>query len=205
MNRRVFAMGLVLVSLVGGAPSQTTAQMAKPRPGSTHGVPVEVVRTPADARIPAPADLDETTMPREFVESFLVALAAHDPGLVYDTYLDVTFRRQVPRESFVKRMGQLTDVVGDLQKLAVMYLRQDNGAGPTPDHGRAKYILIFDHDPKVEVKVEFLRANDGAWRITDYSLDSPALARLYAEPSRADDDDAARAPQPEVPPAPRRR
>ena len=176
------AAGLFLV-VVGGVAAQTRP----PAQRSYRGTPVASTREPGDAAIPGPGDLTPETQPRAFVESFLVALVQEEQDLVYDAYLDASFRQQVQREAFTRVMGELTSVLGPLENLSVRYLRQDNANGPLPDRGYADYVLAFERDPNVDMHVEFERVADRHWKVTDYSLASAQLLRFQQARAAAEE------------------
>lgn len=167
----------------------------------------EAVRKPDDPRIPLPGDLGPGTDPRLFVESFIVSLADRTPKRVYETYLNDEFRGRFSEQQFIDSVLDLRRAAGPLQRLAVRYLREENGRYEGRDGGHADYVLVFERDPRVDIRVEFRRDGDGLWRVLDYSLQSPLLDRLAqarAEAARgtAPPSEAAEGRPPSSPPEP---
>lgn len=207
MKGRIVPGMLAAIVLAGIACMSRAAVQSEAGPQRrSRGTPVKASRAFDDPMIPSPEELGPDTPARAFVESFLVALAGRQQGEVYDLYLDKRFQVQVSRESFVRHMDELTKVLGQLDRLAVVYFRQDNEDGPLPDRGRADYVLVFERDPRVDAHVEFERGGDRLWRVTNYSLNSPLLERLYRARSAAgageQDEDAGTRSEAPRPPSP---
>jgi len=98
--------------------------------------------------------------------------------MVYDTYMHTLFTDKVTRDAFVADAGKVRRTVGSLERLAVMYLREDNAIYDGADGGFADYLLIFQRDPQVRAHVEFRRAGDGLWRVSGYTVGSAQAERL---------------------------
>jgi hypothetical protein len=169
------AGALLLVLGIGVAPAQRQFDTDVKRPVSK---PSPAALTPDDPIIPAPGELSRETDSRRFVESFLVALFQEDLGLVYDTYLHSLYTDVVTKEAFAADVGKVRGLLGPLDRLAVMYLREDNAVYAGADGGYAEFLMLFQRDPQVTVHVEFRRAGDGMWSVSRYMIKSVLAENL---------------------------
>ena len=71
-----------------------------------------------------------------------------------------------------------------------------------PDRGQANYVLVFDRDGRVDAHVEFVRADDGLWKVTTYALDSPQLERFYQAHTAASAGEPGPDSEKDAPPSP---
>lgn len=173
---RVAATGALLLVLGIGV---TSAQTEFDRDVSRgQGRRSTAAVTPDDPIIPAPGELTAGTDSRRFTESFLVALFGDDLGMVYDTYMHALFTGKVSGDAFLADVEKVRGTVGPLERLAVMYLREENAAYDGADGGFADYLLVFQRDPQVKAHVEFRRAGDGLWKVSGYSVGSAQADRL---------------------------
>jgi hypothetical protein len=175
LARPVVAGALLLTMGIGLAAAQTAGQTGSQR---TQGRRTTAAITPDDPIIPGPDELSVETDSRLFVESFLVALFQEDLGLVYDTYLHSLFTDRVTRDAFVADAGKVRRTVGPLEKIAVLYLREDNAAYDGADGGFADHLLVFQRDPQVRSHVEFRRSGSGLWKVSGYRVGSAQADRL---------------------------
>ena len=183
MTKRILLSGAGLL-LMAAVAAPVLAQVSSPHTKTTTGLR-KTMRLPDDPNIPAMADVTAETGPREFVESFLISMMREEPAAIYDSYLHPTFRSRVSRDVFADRMDEIMDVLGDIEKIGVAYLRQDNADETRPDRGRADYAMAFQRDPRVAMSVSFERTPDQHWKITSYNVTSAALDRFFRSRSAA--------------------
>jgi hypothetical protein len=210
MNR-LLTQSLLLATLATGlAAAQDASPPSAPARGAERhkGGQIDAAfKLPDDPRIPAPADLTPATDSRLFVESFVVGLMGRTPGVVYGTYLDEAYRGQFTEDAFTRATLEARQVLGGLQRMVVLHLREEGEAPRQPAGGYAEYILVFEKDPRVEMRVDFHRDSARSWRVSDYTLRSPLLERLAqarAAAARTADPAPKDAPQtkPAAPPVP---
>jgi hypothetical protein len=175
LARPAVAGALLLALGVGSTPAQDDPARDAASPQARRST---AAVAPDDPTIPAPGELSPGTDSRRFAESFLVALFGNDLALVYDTYLHNLFTDKVSRDAFTADAMKVRETLGPLERIAVLYLREDNAIYDGADGGFADYLMVFQRDPQVKAHVEFRRGGDGLWKVTGYRVGSAQADRL---------------------------
>ncbi len=173
---KIVAAGLLLAAAV--ISTQTIAVGQRQAPPSRPASLAKAFVTPGDPELLTPEMLTGDVDSRLFVDSFLVSLFTMDTGKVYDAYLHPEMIVALDRESLEQQVAELKDAVGPLARVVLSYLREENRAFDGMDGGWTENTLIFAGDPKVYARVDFRRVADGRWKVIEFEIKSPELARL---------------------------
>jgi hypothetical protein len=182
MRRDLPGAGLLILALATGlaAADPAPAQAPDPSERQVQGRKVDAWIEPGDPRLPKPEELSPETDSRRFVESFLAGMLDQDLDVLFDAYLHSELKENLGREAFKEQVNGLREAVGGLQRLTVVYFREENARYDGADGGWANHVMVTERDPQVNVRVDFRRGGDGLWQVYAYSVRSAQMDRVQA-------------------------